>query len=233
METQIIADTANARVERFMHYLLTLSSTGLVAFYCETCLERLGMTEQQLPSAPFHEKTGTCCHCKRAGDVSNPFINAFLNQNGWRLDNTPAKLFEDCPAGLIRDWLIPARYYTFHRTETGYGESDLLTWVKFGRQIAKNAYRSDLKEESKELLLAFYPLCYSADRFSSAPDEPIVVQAEELSQVVISDDSLPELVCLPLVESLNSSLTLEMPQQSTFAAIQAFVSRIQISWKGI
>lgn len=164
-------------IEQFIDYLLSLSPTELTTFYCETCHDRLAKETECRPTNPFYENSGRCTNCNRGEEVSNPYINQFLNERGLRLEGNNVSSGDfwiafDETDDVLRDWLIPYGYGTSQSNGIFDEEGALFSWVKYGRTKEKNAYKElnhRLHAPSKALLSHFYPLCYSAERFASAP----------------------------------------------------------------
>ena len=181
MEVSREKRTDYALVEEFKIQLMTLDSSELTTFYCETCHDRLATPVERRPASPFQECFGICSHCDRYDDVSNPDINQFLNERNQMLEHDPNFVQrvgghdEDETVTLIRDWLIPTDYTSQYQRDVSHGEKASFAWVKYGRKQEKRAYcTSAISSESKSYLLSFYPLCYSADRFKATPiDEPV------------------------------------------------------------
>ena len=218
-------ETDYALVEEFMQHLLTLNSSQLLTFYCETCHDRLGTPTECCPTSPFQENTGTCSHCDRIDDVSNPEINRFLNERSLTLEYYSGLIRVvpevDETITLIRDWLIPNDYAFLRWRDSTHGEDTSFTWTKYGRKQQKALCRSSIiTQESKSLLLPFYPLCYSLIRFTSEsakkPNEEI---SKEIPQNLV--DEFP----IPISES-NGQLDSERLALTTFERFKAFVARI-------
>lgn len=186
-------DTNYELVELFMLHLCSMSPTELTTFYCETCHGRLGTAEQCRPGGPYQESTGRCTNCERYDDVSNPLINQFLNERKQYLKPSPfdfAVMREsfDETTELLQKWLIPDDYASFRSDDRRHKEEVAFTWTKYGRTKGKQAYKEhSLCETSKDLLVPFYFLCYSAERFNAAPiNEPVddLVSKPALSEPV-------------------------------------------------
>lgn len=216
-------------VEEFMQHLLTLDSSQLMTFYCETCHDRLGTPIECCPSSPFQENTGTCSHCDRIDDVSNPEINRFLNKRILTLEYCSGLIRVvpevDETTTLIRDWLIPNDYAFLRHRDSSHGEESSFTWTKYGRKQEKQLYRSStITQESKSLLLPFYPLCYSLVRFTP---EPVKKPEEETSKETALN--LVDEFLIPVSES-NGQPVSERSVLSTFGRFKAFVASIPQRW---
>jgi hypothetical protein len=232
METRRENKTDYGLTEQFMTYLCSLSPTELTIFYCETCHQRLGTAAICQPTSFFQEKQDTCFHCGRFDDVSNPHINKFLNEQGLSLTYPITDLVEcdlsiDETIELFRDWLIPYDYTSYRKSDRYHQESAQFSWIKYGRKKEKEVVRSYLlSQSSKEMLLAFYPHCYSAERFALAP---IVEPDREPSYLNVVDAA-----CQIEPQLIEADTTGAMPtkQKSIIDTISSFLTTIFCNGKG-
>ena len=233
--------TNYALIEEFTKLLLALTPTELTTSYCETCYLRLEVPAPCWPTSPFQEDKCYCINCNRYDYVSNPYIIPLLNFNRLTLENQRVRVenlryIRDETNEVIRDWLIPSGYLQFRNNERYHKETPAASWFRYGRQRSKQACRSFLSETSKAQLLRFYSLCYSLERFETAPiDEPQLINpldtldsfsipAEATHPPVLDEvaGADPPTVDKPMA---NSPIRL-IGRISTFDRVKAFVASI-------
>lgn len=204
-------------VSSFISYLQTLTPTELTTFYCEVCHGRLATDSVSRPGNPFHESRGICSCCDHHEDVSNPAINRFLNENGLTLECNGDFLsrFGDCSEQLtwiLQHWLTPTDFGMASYLACVRNDSPAEAWVMYGRKKAKEVYKaSSLGVVYKVMLLAFYPDCYSIERFNADPigskiDETVNNKESHLSEPeeLPALFTVPTLLTLPTVDTVDT-----------------------------
>ena len=155
-------------VAALMTFMLTLQPDNLVRFYCADCLKYMERGIDEHPTNPFQENTGWCARCRRCQEVSNPYINRFLNSRGLTL-KYPSYFNPNSEVTLIRDWLIPYSY-GFQREVDVNGDIDARTsWLRYGRRQCEQVERSPLAWRNKRWLLAYFKQLYTASRYEGEP----------------------------------------------------------------
>lgn len=204
-------------VSSFISYLQTLTPTELTTFYCEVCHGRLATDSVNRPGNPFHESRGICSCCGHYEEVSSPAINRFLNENGLTLECNGDFLsrFGDCSeqlTSILQHWLTPSDFGLATYPARVRKDSPAEAWVMYGRKKAKEVYKaSSLGVVYKVMLLAFYPDCYSIERFNADPigskiDETVNNEESQLSEPeeLHTLFTVPTLLTLPTVDTVDT-----------------------------
>ena len=194
----ILSTKATAEmVDSFIRYLMTLTPTELTTFYCEDCHGQLETDLINRPGNPFHETNGTCSRCDRFEDVSNPAINRFLNEKELSLEHDSGLItrFGDNNDQLIRilqNWLTPTDYSSVTYMSRTSNQTPAEAWVMYGRKKVKQVYKtSSIGVVYKVMLLAFFPDCYSIERFNANPISGKADQEVDDEEVTLSEPELP------------------------------------------
>ena len=255
-------ETSPNQIIPFIQFVLSLNPTELTTFYCDRCHERLNGSSDTWPTDPFQEASGQCSHCERSEDISNPYVNQFLNENGISLDpndNDPsieARLtFPSIEARLIRNWLIPFDYTRTRENDKYYKEEAVSTWVDYGKRKAKQVRRSlFLDERAKSLLTEFYHMRYNVSCFNANPIVEPVNVLDEIDRIPNPVQTVSVTALYTGPEQQDEQVDYERPVPvpippsnepigygpligkgwgwSTFEQIRAFVSNILQRWKG-